>query len=225
MIELHGSRRSIAVGPVKVPALSDVSFRVAKGEFVILAGPSGAGKTTLLRLLYREERADRGRDRGAGRALDRSPPLGGRRAAPLHRHRLPGRQAPARPDRLREHRVRAARARARRGGRSPRGPSTRCARSGLSARAQAYPAQLSQGEAQRAALARAIVRKPALLIADEPTGEPRRGDGRRGPRPSSRTSGRGGTTVILATHQARLAAALRRRTLAPGGRPPRQGRG
>ena len=55
MIELHRVSKIFAVGPVKVPALSDVSFRVAKGEFVTLCGPSGAGKTTLLRLLYRDD--------------------------------------------------------------------------------------------------------------------------------------------------------------------------
>ena len=55
MIELHRVWKIYAVGPVKVPALSDVSFRVAKGEFVTLCGPSGSGKTTLMRLLYRED--------------------------------------------------------------------------------------------------------------------------------------------------------------------------
>src|SRR5512132_3537423 len=55
MIELHRVWKVYAVGPVKVPALSDVSFRVSKGEFVTLCGASGAGKTTLLRLLYRDE--------------------------------------------------------------------------------------------------------------------------------------------------------------------------
>jgi len=55
MIELHRVWKVFSVGPVKVPALSDVSFRVSKGEFVTLHGGSGAGKTTLLRLLYREE--------------------------------------------------------------------------------------------------------------------------------------------------------------------------
>ena len=51
MIELHRVWRVFSVGPVKVPALSDVSFRIGKGEFVTLHGASGAGKTTLLRLL------------------------------------------------------------------------------------------------------------------------------------------------------------------------------
>jgi len=55
MIELHRVSKIYSVGPVKVPALSDVSFRIDKGEFVVLAGPSGAGKTTLLRLLYRAD--------------------------------------------------------------------------------------------------------------------------------------------------------------------------
>jgi cell division transport system ATP-binding protein len=89
---------------------------------------------------------------------------------------------------------------------------------GLSARAQAYPAQLSQGEAQRAALARAIVRQQPLLIADEPTGS--LDDGMAAEVLSVvRDIWARGTTVILATHQSRLAAALRHRTLVlEGGR-------
>ncbi len=55
MIELHRVSKVYSVGPVKVPALSDVSFRIDKGEFVVLTGASGAGKTTLLRLLYRDD--------------------------------------------------------------------------------------------------------------------------------------------------------------------------
>src|SRR5439155_462806 len=83
---------------------------------------------------------------------------------------------------------------------------------GLSSRAQAYPAQLSQGEAQRAALARAIARNPLLLLADEPTGSL---DDTMAAEVVDivKDIWTGGTTVLFATHQARLAAALRQRTL------------
>jgi len=89
---------------------------------------------------------------------------------------------------------------------------------GLSARAQAYPAQLSQGESQRAALARAIARKPLLLIADEPTGSLDEGMAAE-VLDIIKDIWAGGTTVLFATHQATLAAALQRRTLSlQGGR-------
>src|SRR6266851_10408444 len=83
---------------------------------------------------------------------------------------------------------------------------------GLSARAQAFPNQLSQGEAQRASLARAIVKSPGLLLADEPTGnldEDMAGEilG------LVKEIWSRGTTVLFATHQARLVPLLKRRTL------------
>ena len=83
---------------------------------------------------------------------------------------------------------------------------------GLSARAQSYPAQLSQGEAQRASLARAIVRKPALLVADEPTGSV---DDAMAAEIIEvvKDIWMRGTTVVLATHQTRLAQRLKRRVL------------
>ena len=88
----------------------------------------------------------------------------------------------------------------------------------LSARAQALPAQLSQGEQQRAALARALVKEPALLLADEPTGNLDEAIGEEILDLLHEIWNRG-TTILLATHRASLADQLKRRTLVlEGGR-------
>jgi cell division transport system ATP-binding protein len=217
MIELHRVWKIYAVGPVKVPALSDVSFRIAKGEFVTLCGPSGAGKTTLLRLLYREDVPSEGEVEVLGEELTL---LTRKQVAALRRSigivfqdakLLPGRT-------VYENVAFVLRVLG-----TPRREITgrvfdALRAVGLSSRAQAYPAQLSQGEAQRAALARAIARKPLLLIADEPTGSLDEGMAAE-VLDIVKDIWAGGTTVLFATHQAALAASLQRRTLTlQGGR-------
>jgi cell division transport system ATP-binding protein len=211
MIELHRVWKVYAVGPVKVPALSDVSFRVSKGEFVVLSGPSGAGKTTLLRLLYRDDVPTEGDLDVLEYAVNT---LNVSEVAELRRSiGIVFQDAKLLPRRTVFENI----AFVLRVLRTPRREiTTRVFAAlravGLSSRAQAYPAQLSQGEAQRAALARAIARKPPLLLADEPTGN--LDDGMAAEVVDViKDIWNGGTTVLLATHQGRLAATLRRRTL------------
>ena len=217
MIELHRVSKVYSVGPVKVPALREVSFQIGKGEFVVLTGASGAGKTTLLRLLYRDDLPSEGDVEVLGHGLVQM-----RRSQVAALRRSIGvvfQDAKLLPVRTVYENV----AFVLRVLGTPRRDITARAFDalravGLSARAQAYPAQLSQGEAQRAALARAIVRRPPLLLADEPTGNL---DDTMAAEIVDvlKDIGAGGTTIVLATHQARLAVALRRRTLTlEGGR-------
>src|SRR6185369_3336039 len=169
MIRLHHVCKLFQGGPMKLPALSDVSFTVDKGEFVVLSGASGAGKTTLLRLLYADEQAPDGEIEVAAFNV-----TGIRRSeVPLLRRSLGIVFQDAKL--LSGRTVFENIAFVLRVLGTPRREITPKAFQalkavGLSSRAQAYPAQLSQGEAQRAALARAIVKSPALLLADEPTG-------------------------------------------------------
>ena len=150
-------------------ALEDITFRVEAGEFAVLTGPSGAGKTTLLRLLYAAERPDRGNIIVNRRNVTRL----ARRRIPEFRRSigivfqdfklLPTKTAfenvafaqrvLAVPDREVRRRV-----------------ADVLKRVGIVHRKDALPPQLSGGEQQRVALARALVNEPALILADEPTG-------------------------------------------------------
>lgn len=217
MITLRHVWMVFDVGPVKVSALSDVSFKVSKGEFVVVCGPSGAGKTTLLRLLYRAELPTEGTIEVADRDLMGLAPA----AIPALRRSmgivfqdaklLPGRTVYENVAFV----VRVLGAR-----KADIIPKTFAALKavGLSARARAYPAQLSQGEAHRVALARAIVKEPVLLLADEPTGNLDEGVAAE-ILELMVDIWRRGTTVVLATHQASMAERLGRRVLTlQGGR-------
>jgi cell division transport system ATP-binding protein len=211
MIRLHRVCKVFEGGPMKLPALNDISFEVDKGDFVVLSGASGAGKTTLLRLLYADERASDGEIEVAGFDVTTLR----RRDVPLLRRSLGIVFQDAKL--LSGRTVFENIAFVLRVLGTPRRDITPRAFQalkavGLSSRAQAYPAQLSQGEAQRAALARAIVKSPALLLADEPTGnldEEMAGE----ILDLIKDIWSRGTTILLATHQARLAAQLRRRTV------------
>jgi len=215
MIRLHHVGKVFGSGPARRVALSNVSFTVARGEFTVLNGPSGAGKTTLLRLIYREELPTEGKIEIAGIDV---PGLRRRQVPQLRRSigivfqdakLLAGRT-------VFENIAFVLRVIG-----TPRKDITPRAFGalkavGLSSRAQAYPKQLSQGEAQRASLARAIAKSPGLLLADEPTGN-LDDDMADEILEVIREIWQRGTTVFLATHQAGLAAHLKRRTLTLAG--------
>jgi cell division transport system ATP-binding protein len=217
MIELDGVWKEYRVGAVKVTALADVSFALERGEFTVLGGPSGSGKTTLLRLLYRDELPTEGAIRVAGYDV-----VGLRRREVPRLRRAIGvvfQDAKLLPGRTVYENVAFV---LRVLGAPRREITPRVMQAlkavGLSARAQALPAQLSAGEQQRAALARALVKEPALLLADEPTGNLDEAMGEE-ILDLLREIWNRGTTILLATHRATLADQLKRRTLVlDGGR-------
>lgn len=165
MIEFQHVFKSYALG---APILEDVSFQVNAGEFLFIAGPSGAGKSTLLKLIAGLEPASRGVIQVNGQRLDK---LTARARPYLRRavgvilqdtHLLDDRSAlqnvmlplsvTGQPNEIARSRARAA-----------------LQKVGLSGKETSLPVTLSGGEQQRLAIARAIVNRPALLIADEPT--------------------------------------------------------
>ena len=150
-------------------ALRDVSLVVEKGEFVFLTGPSGAGKSTLLRLLLRQELPSEGSVKVAGRDLAKLTP--GQAQSYRRGVGFVFQDFKLIPSKTVLDNV----------GLVPRvlgATSVQQQRRtfqvlkwlGLQHRMNAYPLELSGGEQQRVAIARALVNEPALILADEPTG-------------------------------------------------------
>jgi putative ABC transport system ATP-binding protein len=155
----------------EVRALRGVDLTVAPGEFVSLEGPSGCGKTTLLNLVGLLDAPTAGELRWDGR------PVGRRTDRERARLRLRGvgfifQRFYLLPTLTARENVELP-MRALRVARAPRQQraSELLAEVGLSGRERAYPHQLSGGEEQRVAVARALANHPGLLLADEPTGE------------------------------------------------------
>ena len=193
------------------PALSEVDVDVADGEFVFLVGASGSGKSTFLRLVLREARPTTGQVHVAGRDLNK---LAGRKVPALRRtigtvfqdfRLLPNKtvaenvafalQVIGKP---RSHIREVV-------------PQT-LELVGLDGKEKRMPHELSGGEQQRVAIARAFVNRPALLIADEPTGnlDPTTSVGIM--KLLDRIN-RTGTTVVKATHDAGIVDQMRKRVI------------
>ena len=153
------------VGEVTITAVSDISFTVDKGEFVVVVGPSGAGKTTVLNILGGMDSCTSGTITVDGQTISSYGP----KELTVYRrfdigfvfqfYNLVQNLTALENVEL-----------ATQIAKSPLPPEEVLAHVGLSHRLHNFPAQLSGGEQQRVAIARALAAKPAILLADEPTG-------------------------------------------------------
>ena len=203
-VNLH---KIYVTGEARVTALGGVSLALEPGEFVALMGPSGCGKSTLLHLCGAMDRPSSGTVTFEGRDLSSlsddeltkvrrerigfvfqffnllpTLTLADNIALPCLLSGLAGAEADRRAARLAE-------------------------RVGIAHRLRHYPQQVSGGEMQRAAIARALVHDPGLLVADEPTGNLDSDNGRLVLALLAELNRETGITVLLATHAAEVAAA------------------
>ena len=169
IIETRDLRKVYRVGKVDVPALRGVDLRVSKGEFVSIIGPSGSGKSTLFHIIGGLTPPTQGQVRVAGQDLASMTDAGRTEL----RKRTVGfvfQKFNLLPNLTARHNIAVARFIA--GNREPVDqPFLDVLKLlGVSDRLDHKPAALSGGEQQRIAIARAIVNHPAILLADEPTG-------------------------------------------------------
>jgi putative ABC transport system ATP-binding protein len=176
-IAAHDLYRFFRAGDEETLALRGISLSVAPGERLVVAGPSGSGKSTLLACLAGLDEPDGGSVWIAGARMSHRPEaersaLRASRVGVLYQQgNLLGHLTIAQNLQLVRRLGRRRRARANTGAAPTRTPWDVLDAVGLANRSGAYPAELSGGEAARAGLAVALANNPAVLIADEPTGE------------------------------------------------------
>ncbi len=215
-VELDGVDRVFRLGDTEVHALRSVSVTIGVGEYVAVMGPSGSGKSTLLNILGLLDRPSAGRYRLEGREVGSLPPdeqaaVRSRRIGFVFQSfhlvpRLSAAENIALPMVL--------------AGVAPAERRQRVAEAllqvGLQDRADHRPDQLSGGQRQRVAIARATIMRPALLLADEPTGNLDRATG--GEVTALLESlNAGGTTLVLVTHDPAMGERARRRLVMDDG--------
>jgi putative ABC transport system ATP-binding protein len=201
--DLH---RSYALAESAVPALRGVSLSLDAGAFVAVMGPSGCGKSTLLQLCGAMDKADSGSLKLDGREVTT---MNDADLTRLRRERigfvfqffnllptLSVLENIAMPLLLARVSEKTAFEKAR----------SLARRVGIDHRLDHYPNQVSGGEAQRAALARAVIHEPALLIADEPTGSLDSSNGQRVLELFQELNRDLGIAILMATHDAQVAA-------------------
>jgi putative ABC transport system ATP-binding protein len=217
LIELKGIERVFQLGDAAVHALAGVDLRIGNGEYVAVMGPSGSGKSTLLNLLGLLDRPNSGTYLLEGRdvttlSADEQARVRSERIGFVFQSfhlvpRLTAAENIALPMMLagipaRERNARVARA---------------LAGFGLENRADHRPDQLSGGQRQRVAIARATIMQPALILADEPTGNLDRHTGDEVVNLLESLNA-GGVTLIVVTHDQAMGARARRRIVMEDGR-------
>jgi putative ABC transport system ATP-binding protein len=203
-IALSGVSLALGSGATRVHILREIGLHIGRGEAVALLGPSGSGKSTLLMVMTGLERPDSGSVIVGGKNLgemneDALARFRGRNIGIVFQafHLIPTMTAlenVAVPLELAGMRDAFARA------------ERELASVGLSGRLRHYPAELSGGEQQRVALARALAPDPAIIAADEPTGNLDETTGAHVIELLFRGHRERGTTLVLVTHDSALAA-------------------
>ncbi len=209
LLELRGVARRLPSGGRMLTILDGIDLAVGRGESLAVLGPSGSGKSTLLALMAGLDRPSDGEVRLGGERIDR---LSEDRLAILRRHtvgfvfqsfQLLGNLTALENVMLPLDLLRVPDARRRAG--------TLLDAVGLAERGHHYPSQLSGGEQQRVALARAFGPRPALLLADEPTGNLDSATGQVVLDLLGQLRAEEGATLVVVTHDPAVAALADRR--------------